>query len=68
MYLRGSVLGILYSYLSYNQFISVSNVCIGGSNWYCVWFLVYFFHSHSSLVVGIVMRWFPYLCKYMLYY
>jgi hypothetical protein len=59
VYLRGSVLGILYLYLLYNQFIHVSNVCIGGSNWYCVvLFLVYCCHSHLSLVVEIVMRWF----------
>jgi hypothetical protein len=43
-FLRGFVFGIRYLYLSYNHMISVSRLVL-----YC-------FHSHSSLVLGIIVR------------
>ena len=58
-FLRGSVLGILYLYRSYSQMISVLNGCRGGSNC-CVMveFVVYWFQSHSNLVLEMLIRWF----------
>ena len=58
--LRGSIFGILYLYLSYRHMTSVSNGCLGGSNC-CVMveFLVYWFQSHSNLVLEMVIRWLP---------
>ena len=40
--------------------ISISNDCRGGSNC-CVMveFVVYWFQSHSNLILGMVIRWFP---------
>jgi hypothetical protein len=47
-------------YLSYNHIISVVKGCFGGSSWCCVSRLVlYCFHSHSNLVLGIIVRRFP---------
>jgi predicted acyltransferase len=40
--------------------ISVVKDCFGGSSWCCVSRLVlYCFHSHSSLIFGIVIKRFP---------
>jgi hypothetical protein len=40
--------------------ISVVKGCFGGSSWCCVSRLVlYCFHSHSSLILGMVIRRFP---------
>jgi hypothetical protein len=59
-FLRGFVFGILYLYLSYSHMISVVKDCLRGSSWCCVSRLVlYCFHSHSSLIFGIVIRRFP---------
>jgi hypothetical protein len=59
-FLRGFVFGIRYLYLSYNHMISVVKGCFGGSSWCCVSRLVlYCFHIHSSLVLGMVIRSFP---------
>ena len=63
--LSGSFFGIRYLYLWYSQTISVSNDWVDGSrpcgvffaSWYC-------FHSHISLVFGMVMRCRP-LSSYM---
>jgi hypothetical protein len=59
-FLRGFVFGIQYLYLSYSHMISVVKGCLGGSSWCCISRLtLYCFHSHSSLVLGIVIRRFP---------
>jgi hypothetical protein len=59
-FFRGFVFGIRYLYLSYSHMIYVVKGCLGGSSWCCVSRLVlYCFHSHSSLVLGIVIRRFP---------
>jgi hypothetical protein len=59
-FLRGFVFGIRYLYLSYDHMIFVVKGCLGGSNWCCVLRLeLYCFHSHSSLVLGMVIRRFP---------
>jgi hypothetical protein len=61
-FLRGSVFGIRYLYLSYSHATSVSNDWHGGSKWWYTFELVlYWFHSHSSLFFGMVIRWFPML-------
>jgi hypothetical protein len=40
--------------------ISIVKDCLGGSSWCCVSRLVlYCFHNHSSLVLGIVIKRFP---------
>jgi hypothetical protein len=59
-FLRGFVFGIRYLYFLYNHIISVVKGCFGGSSWCCVSRLVlYCFHSHSNLVLGIVVKRFP---------
>jgi hypothetical protein len=59
-FLRGFVLGMRYLYLSYSHMSSVVKDCLGGSSWCCVSrLLLYCLHSHSSLVLGIVIRRFP---------
>ena len=56
-FLRGSIFGIVYLYRSYNQMISVSNDCRGRSNCCVVAeFVVYWFQSHSSLILEMVIR------------
>jgi hypothetical protein len=58
--LRGFVFGIRYLYLSYSHMISVVKDCLGGSNWCCISrLMLYCFHSHSSLILEIVVRRFP---------
>jgi hypothetical protein len=55
--LRGFVFGIQYLYLSYSHMISVVKDCLGGSSWCCISrLMLYCFHSHFSLVLGIVIR------------
>jgi hypothetical protein len=52
--------GIRYLYLSYSHIISVVKGCLGGSRWcYVLELLLYCFQSHSSLVLGIVIRRLP---------
>jgi hypothetical protein len=47
-------------YLLYSHRISVVKGCLGGSSWYYVSrLMLYCFHSHSSLVLGMVIRRFP---------
>jgi hypothetical protein len=59
-FLRGFVFGIRYLYRSYNHMIYVVKGCLRGSNWCCILrFVLYCFHSHFSLVLGIVNRRFP---------
>jgi hypothetical protein len=55
--LSGSFLGIRYLYLWYSQTISVSNDWVGGSR-LCGVLLArwYYFHNHSNLFFGMVMR------------
>jgi hypothetical protein len=59
-FLKGFVFGIWYLYLSYSHMISIVKDCLGGSSWCCMSrLMLYCFHSHSSLVLGIVIRRFP---------
>jgi hypothetical protein len=59
-FLRGFVFYIRYLYLSYNNMISVVKGCLGGSNWcYELRLVLYCFHNHSNLVLGIVISRFP---------
>ena len=59
-FLRGFVFGIRYLYFSYNHMISIVKGYLEGSSWCCVSRLVlYCFHSHSNLVLKIVIRGFP---------
>ena len=65
-YLSGLFFGIQYLYLSYSHTILVSNGCIGGIN-PCGLFcnFIYYFQSHLSLSIGMVIRYFPvslYMC------
>jgi hypothetical protein len=44
--------------------ISISNDCRGGSIWCCEFkFVLYCFHSHSNLSLGMVIKWFPLFIK-----
>ena len=65
-YLSGSFFGILYLYLWYNHIILVSNDCVGGINPFGLFCdCVYYFQSHLSLSIGMVIRCFPvslYMC------
>jgi hypothetical protein len=59
-FLRGFVFGIRYLYLSYSHMIFVVKGCLGGSSWCCVSrLMLYCFHSHSSLLLGMIIRRFP---------
>ena len=59
-FLRGFVFGIQYLYLSYSHIISVVKGCLEGSRCCCVFkLLLYYFQSHSSLVLEIVIRRLP---------
>jgi hypothetical protein len=61
-FFRGFVFGIQYLYLLYSHMISVIKGCFGGSSWCCVsGLLLYCFHNHSSLFLGMVIRRFPIL-------
>jgi hypothetical protein len=60
LFLRRSIFGMRYLYLSYSHITSVSNGWHGGSIWWCsLEWVLYWFHSHSSLFLGMVIRWFP---------
>jgi hypothetical protein len=56
---RGSVFGVLYLYLSYSHISSCSNDSLWGSSGYlyCMWVL-YCFHSHSSLFLEMTITLF----------
>ena len=59
-FLRGFAFRIRYLYLSHSHMISVAKGCLGGSSWCCMSrLMLYCFHSHSSLVLGMVIRKFP---------
>ena len=65
-YLSRSFFGILYLYLWYNHTISVSNGCVEGIS-PCDLFkdCLYYFQSHLSLHIGMVIRYFlvsSYMC------
>ena len=64
--LNGSFFELLYLYLWYSHMIFVLNVCVGDVR-PCNLFsaCVYCFHSHSSLLVGMIIKYFPissYMC------
>ena len=54
----GFLFVVLFLYLLYNHIISVSNDC-GGRTKLCVLYMamLYFFHSHFSLMVEMVVRY-----------
>ena len=59
-FLRGFVFGIQYLYLSYSHIISIVKGCLGRSRWFSMLkLLLYYFQSHPSLVLGIVIRRLP---------
>jgi hypothetical protein len=60
VYLRGSVFGVLYLYLSYSHISSCSNDCLWGSSRnLCCMCVLCCFHSHSSLFLEMVIILFP---------